>query len=75
MIHLSEFVPRTARGISPVHPRGVDATNFAALFEGNPLSADLRIGADLGVASRGLSVAQHAERVLRCLCEANDRRP
>lgn len=75
MIRVSEIIPLTVSGMSPLPPRGVDATKSVASFEGSPLFADLRISADLAVASRGLTVAQHAERVLCCLREVADRRP
>jgi hypothetical protein len=37
-------------------------------FDGESAPAEVRIGADLNAASRGLSVAQHAAQVLANLC-------
>jgi hypothetical protein len=70
MIRVSDFMPLAAAGARPLSssPRAAEALNPSSWFDGDGLSAGARIGVDLGAASRGLSVAQHAERVLAHLC-------
>jgi hypothetical protein len=70
MIRASDLMPLAAAGLrSATAPREAGAAlNPAPWFDGDALSADTRIGVALGAAGRGLSVAQHAERVLSHLC-------
>jgi hypothetical protein len=70
MIRASDLMPLAGAGLRPVAaPReGGGALNPSWWFDGDALSADTRIGVALGAAGRGLSVAQHAERVLGHLC-------
>ncbi len=49
------------------------ATSAAAWFDAGELAAQASICGDLGPASRGLSVEQHAGRVLMHLRDAGDR--
>jgi hypothetical protein len=61
------------RPSSPLQGHSVEALNPASWFDGDGLSAaatGTRIGVELSPASRGLSVAQHAERVLAHLLDA-----
>ena len=51
-----------------VSPRaGADARDASTWFDGDA-AGDARISADLNPASRGLSVEQHATRILAQLC-------
>ena len=70
MIRASDLIPLAGAGLRPTAaPReGSGALNPSSWFDGDALSADTRIGVELGFAGRGLSVAQHAERVLGHLC-------
>lgn len=70
MIRASDLMPLAGAGLRPTAaPRESSATmNPSSWFDGDALSADTRIGVELGFAGRGLSVAQHAERVLGHLC-------
>ena len=72
MIRASDLAPW-----APAGPRAAPAAreaaaggtpNPASWFDGDAACADTRIGIALGFAGRGLSVAQHAERVLAQLC-------
>jgi hypothetical protein len=51
------------------------AASAASWFDADSVSGDTRISADLDPASRGLSVAQHAARVLQHLCGERDAGP
>jgi hypothetical protein len=68
MIRASDFTPLAALAIAPLSPlqdgRGAQTLNPSSWFDGDGFSADARIGVELDRACRGLSVAQHAERVL-----------
>jgi hypothetical protein len=70
MIRASDLMPLAGASLRPAAaPReGNGALTPASWFEGDALSADTCIGVALGAAGRGLSVAQHAERVLGHLC-------
>jgi hypothetical protein len=70
MIRASDLMPLAGASLRPsAAPReGNGALNPASWFDGDALSADTCIGVALGAAGRGLSVAQHAERVLGHLC-------
>ena len=76
MIRVSDFTPLVASAINPLSPslhgRGAQTLNPSSWFDGDEFSADTRIGVELGSACRGLSVAQHAERVLAQLCGEAD---
>lgn len=80
MIRASDLLPAAAFGSglrplsSPLSPRSAETLNPSSWFDGDALSAETRIGVELGSASRGLSVAQHAERVLAHLCAEPDER-
>ena len=51
------------------------AASAASWFDADAVNGDTRISADLDPASRGLSVAQHAARVLQHLCGERDAGP
>jgi len=70
MIRASDLMPLAGAGLRPIAaPRESGAAlNPSSWFDGEGLTADTRIGVALGAAGRGLSVAQHAERVLSHLC-------
>jgi hypothetical protein len=70
MINPSDFAPLIARtGAAPLTPaRGANTTSPSSWFDGTAVGADTRISADLSLASRGLSVEQHASQVLSHLC-------
>jgi hypothetical protein len=70
MIRASDLMPLAGASLRPAAaPReGNGALNPASWFDGDALGADTCIGVALGAAGRGLSVAQHAERVLCHLC-------
>ena len=61
-------------GVTPQAPaaRGANAASPASWFDSTHVPADARISADLDPASRGLSVEQHAARVLQHLCGERD---
>ena len=77
MIRASDLMPLAGAALRPApaaREGHAAALNPSSWFDGDGLSADTRIGVDLGFAGRGLSVAQHAERVLAQLCgEAPER--
>ncbi len=56
-------------------PSRSEAQDPSAWFDGNDPSVQEPIGADLSPASRGLSVQQHASRVLAFLCGDGEVRP
>ncbi len=65
MIRVSDLLPLGApRGLPSSPVRGVDAGTPSTWFDDDAVGAGARIAADLCAASRGLSVAQHAERIL-----------
>ncbi len=69
MIRAADLVPLGGAALRPAPaPRDAAALNPSSWFDGDGFSADTRIGVDLGFAGRGLSVAQHAGRVLAQLC-------
>lgn len=75
MIRVSDLVSQSPslRSLSPLQPLGAaQALNPSSWFDGDGLNAGTRIGVALDSASRGLSVAQHAERVLSHLCGGGD---
>lgn len=71
MIRASDLMPLAGAALRPapaVRDGNAAVLNPSSWFDGDGLSAATRIGVDLGFAGRGLSVAQHAERVLAALC-------
>lgn len=66
-------------GTAPLAPTprgaGTSAASAASWFDPDTVSGDTCISADLDPASRGLSVAQHAARVLQHLCGERDAGP
>jgi hypothetical protein len=64
MIRTSDLVPAAAWALSTRSAGRADAANAASWFDGDASGVDTRISGDLNLASRGLSVEQHAERVL-----------
>jgi len=75
MINRSNFPPPVPpAGWVPPAPvaRSTNATSPAAWFDSSGVGADTRISADLSLDSRGLSVEQHAARVLQHLCGERD---
>ena len=75
MIRVSDLVQQSSalRSLSPLQPLGgAQALNPSSWFDGDGLSAGARIGVELSSSCRGLSVAQHAERVLTPLCGEPD---
>ena len=71
MIRATDLMPLATAGLRPA-PAAREAAsgplNPSSWFDGDAMAADTRIGIELGFAGRGLSVAQHAERVLSHLC-------
>ena len=71
MIRASDLMPLATSGLRPT-PAARDAAGGtlspSSWFDGDAMGAGTRIGIELGFAGRGLSVAQHAERVLAHLC-------
>jgi len=71
MIRASDLMPLAPAGPRP-EPAPSEAAggtlNPCAWFDGESVAAGTRIGVALDAAGRGLSVAQHAERVLGHLC-------
>ncbi|NRF67240.1 hypothetical protein HLB44_09620 [Aquincola sp. S2] len=70
MIRAADLMPLASTGLRPAPALrdSAETLNPSSWFDGDGLSAATRIGVELGAASRGLSVAQHAERVLAHLC-------
>jgi len=62
-----------ARPLPPVSPRA-DARDASAWFDAGATGSDTAIGGNLSPAARGLSVDQHAMRVLMHLRDDGDRR-
>jgi hypothetical protein len=56
----------------PSAARSAHAASPASWFDSSSVSEGARISADLDPASRGLSVEQHAARVLQHLCAERD---
>ena len=54
-------------------PRSDTAQDPSSWFSADTISAALRLSGDLSPGARGLSVEQHAARVLDCLCGDRDR--
>jgi hypothetical protein len=75
MIRVADLVPTLAPPLStPRSARAADATRVETWFDAAAADGAVRIGVDLRPSSRGLSVEQHAARVLAHLCgEAEDR--
>ncbi|HSB23434.1 MAG TPA: hypothetical protein VLE94_10035 [Burkholderiaceae bacterium] len=76
MLRANEFTNTAAlwaRPLPAVSSRG-DAREAAGWFDAGGTSADVVIGGDLALAARGLSVEQHASRVLMHLRDDGDRR-
>jgi hypothetical protein len=70
MIRASDL-PNAALWARPatVPPRsGTDPREPSTWFAGAGIGSDARIGADLDTTARGLSVEQHASRILAHLC-------
>ena len=77
MIRAADLMPLAGAALRPAAAArdAAAALNTSSWFDGDALSADTRIGVELGFAGRGLSVAQHAERVLAQLCGDPPERP
>jgi len=76
MIRANELANAAAlwsRPLPAVSPRA-DARDAAAWFDASPAGSDVTISGDLSSAARGLSVEQHASRVLMHLRDDGDRR-
>lgn len=73
MIRASDFAPLALGGLAPP-ARHAEAAAATSWFDHDPATTDLRIGCDVDTASRGLAVAEHARRVLSCLCQHDDPR-
>lgn len=74
MIRANEFTNSAvlwARPLPAVSPRG-DARDTTGCFDAG--GTDVAIGGDLAPAARGLSIEQHASRVLMHLRDDGDRR-
>ncbi len=70
MIRVADLLPPGLDALAPPAPLPADAA-VSSWFDDGALSAP-RIGADPGPASRGLGVAQHADRVLGHLLREPD---
>jgi hypothetical protein len=72
MIRLPDFDPSqwanrpAAPAAAPV--RGTDTKDASGWFDVDSVGADVKITGDVSLAARGLSVEQHAARVLQQLC-------
>jgi hypothetical protein len=76
MIRVSDIIPRAMPGIASAPATAVACgPSSQAWFDGAATLAHVRISADPGTRSRGLSAAQHAAQVLSHLCEPDDARP
>ena len=77
MIRLPDFdASQWARSAStaPARP-AADAKDASSWFDVDVVGADVRIHGDVSLAARGLSVEQHAQRVLAQLCGDPDANP
>jgi hypothetical protein len=75
MINPSNFPPLVlpaGLSLQPVAAPRAQSASPASWFDPAGVSADACISADLDPASRGLSVEQHAARVLQHLCGERD---
>ena len=72
MISVADLFPSASGALAPLSSTASES--LATAWFDDAAAATLRIGADLDVASRGLTVAQHAERVLGHLCGEPDER-
>lgn len=72
MIKPSDFSPLIPplgpRPSAPAAARGTAPASPASWFDPTAVSGDVRISAELDPSTRGLSVEQHAQRVLAALC-------
>jgi hypothetical protein len=68
MIRASDLAPTMPRSLTSTSARSADASSDTAWFDDAVGRGDACISADLSPASRGLSVEQHAARVLAHLC-------
>jgi hypothetical protein len=88
MIRLPDFDPSrldpsTFGGTQATRPGGAapgrpaaDVKDASGWFDLDPAATDVRITGDVSLAVRGLSVEQHAQRVLAQLCgEPDDAQP
>jgi hypothetical protein len=73
-LNLPSLVPHAGSSFLAPAARSGHAGSPAGWFEPTTVSADTHIGADLDPASRGLSVEQHAARVLLHLFGERDER-
>ncbi|HEV8313958.1 MAG TPA: hypothetical protein VGQ23_12890 [Burkholderiaceae bacterium] len=73
MIRLSDVANAAAwtRPAAPA-PRGGELNDPSSWFDGDAAGAEVRICGDLAPGSRGLSIEQHAARVLAFLCGERD---
>jgi|GraSoiStandDraft_41_1057321.scaffolds.fasta_scaffold456200_2 hypothetical protein len=74
MIRISDIAGAAgwARPAASSSSRAGDLHDPSTWFDGDAAGAEVRISGDPGPASRGLSVEQHAGRVLGLLCGERD---
>ena len=74
MIRISDLANAAAWARSPGTPSRADATQDpSSWFSGDAVGADVRLSGDVAPSARGLTVEQHAGRVLAALCGERDR--
>ena len=74
MTSVADLFPLASTALAPLPAAASSEAPAASWFDEGATPA-LRIGADLGPASRGLTVAQHADRVLGHLCDGRPDEP
>ena len=74
MIRISDLA-NAAAWSRPVNasPRSDSTQDPSTWFNGDTIGADVRLSGDVSPGSRGLTVEQHASRVLAHLCGERDR--
>jgi len=74
MIRISDLANAAAWARPPAaSPRSDSTQDPSSWFNGDSIGADVRLSADLTPGARGLTVEQHASRVLAFLCGERDR--
>jgi hypothetical protein len=71
-MRVSDVAPMVLSPPTTAAPRSTNTLSPSSWFDDAAACGELHIGVDLGAASRGLSVDQHAARVLMHLCGDRD---
>ncbi|HTT11042.1 MAG TPA: hypothetical protein VMG60_09155 [Burkholderiaceae bacterium] len=61
---VSDLLPASGRVPAGSASTGTGSSRAASFFDADSVGANARVVGDIGFATRGLSVAQHAQRVL-----------